>query len=1608
MTPEAAPSPALAEKETGYRIGIEETPLSGTLERARANLEALKVLHSIDGGSRTPSAGELEKLAAYSGWGSLADAFSEGTPLWDAVGAELKALVEPDEYAAMRASTLDSFYTPPMVARAIWDILAKMGFEEGRVLEPSCGTGVFLGTRPDGIAASFTGVELDPVTARLARALYPDADIRACGFEKSGLEADSFDVAVGNVPFGDYSIPDDRYGRGILVHDYFFCRALDAVRPGGVVAMITSKGTLDKKNPKVRRHLAERAELVAAIRLPNDAFKRSAGAEVTTDIIVLRKREEPAICDPSWVHLGLTDDGVEVNGYFAEHPEMVLGRMVGGINAHGRPDGTACLPADGADLREQIAAATEKVNAQIGEWARPTAAEAEAAEAADSLPADPTVRNYSFTERDGAIYFRDGATMERCDLSRTARERVLGLMGIRDALRQVVDLQVVDAPDAVLATTQAELTRVYDTYTAKYGIVNSRGNSLAFAQDGSYPLMCALEILDEDGALVAKADMFTKRTIRAYRAPEHVGSPFEALALSLSERGRVDLPYMAGKCEMAQGEMVTALGPAIFPVPQPGDSEVVYQTADEYLSGDIRQKLAQAELAAAADSRYEGNVRALREALPEDIPASEIDVRLGATWIPADDVKQFMFDLLQTPSYRQDSMEVAYQPYTAQWSVRGKTRYESGVLATSTYGTRRASAYEIIEDTLNLRDVRVYDYVYDEQGKKKPVLNRKETAIALSKQEAIKAAFKDWVFDDPSRRDRLVRLYNDSFNSVRPRVFDGSHLTFPGMNPEIGLREHQRNAVARIVYGGNTLLAHEVGAGKTFTMAAAAQEMKRIGLCSKSLIVVPNHLIEQWASEYLRLYPAANLLVATKKDFEKKNRRRFCSRIATGDYDAVIIGHSQFEKIPMSPERQRKVIEEEVEDVTCGIEALKHQRGERVQIKQLESARKKLRTRLERLSAEERKDDAVTFEELGVDRLFVDEAHFYKNLFFATKMRNVGGIAQSEAQKSSDLYAKCRYIDEVTGGKGVVFATGTPISNSMVELYTMQRYLQQPLLRQMGLQHFDAWASTFGETVTALELAPEGTGYRQKTRFSRFYNLPELMSLFRMVADVQTADMLKLPVPEVDFENVALEPSAHQRAIVESLGERADAVRAGNVAPEEDNMLKITNDGRKAALDQRLFDPELPAHPRGKVAVCADNVRAIWEETADERSAQLVFCDLSTPAAEGFNVYAELKRLLVERGVPPEEVAFIHDASTDAKKAALFSAVREGRVRVLIGSTAKMGAGTNVQTRLVALHDLDCPWRPSDLQQRLGRIQRQGNLNERVRVYRYVTEGTFDAYLYQIVEGKQRFVAQIMTDRAPVRSAADVDETALSYAELKALATGNPLIKERMDLEVEVSRLKLLKADHLSQRYSLEDRASKELPQKESRLIARIGGLESDLRTAEAHPAPSKESFSMTVAGVRATERAEAGDLLGKACRALVGEEPAPVGEYRGFTLEGAYDPLMKTCRVAALGAVRHPIDLGEDSTGSTVRIDNALDRIVTELSEARAMLDDTKAEIVAAREEAAKPFAFERELKEKSARLAQIGAELDVGKTDLMPVDEPPEQGRAGCRAARGIDLAR
>lgn len=1403
----------------------------------------------------------------------------------------------------------------------------------------------------------------------------------------------SFDAVVGNVPFGDYQIADTRYrGRGFLVHDYFFARAIDLVRPGGAIALITSKGTLDKANPSVRRYLAERAELVGAARLPNTAFSGS-GTSVTADVIILRKKGEPSVEEPEWVHLGTTEDGIPLNQYFADRPEMVLGRMATRRGAHG--DETTCEPDGNENVAGLLARALSRLDARFE-----AAPRREEPDGDGPIPADPAVRNYSFALRGGRAWYRIGAQMYPQELGKTALSRVEGMIRVRDALRELMDAERAGAGDAEVSALQGALNTAYDAYTAAHGLISSRANSAAFGQDSSYPLLCALEVLDEDGGLLRKADMFSKRTIRPYERPTRADGPKEALAISLSERGRVDLPYMAALTGATVPDLVDALRGEVFRVP--GTDR--WQPADEYLSGNVREKLREAEEFAAHDRAFEANAAALRAVIPADIPPAEIGIRLGATWVPSEDVRSFVFDLLETPFYHRRAITVQYCQATAQWAVSGKGVDRYNVRATTTYGTKRISAYHIIEETLNLRDARVVDYVQEPDGKKRAVLNREETAVAMAKQDAIKEAFKEWAFSEPARRDRLAKRYNELFNAVRPRAFDGSRLDFPGMNPEIRLRRHQRDAVARIVFGGNTLLAHEVGAGKTFEMAAASQELKRIGLCTKSLIVVPNHLTEQWASEYLTLYPAASILVATKRDFEKRNRRRFCARIATGDYDAVIIGHTQLEKIPLTPERQRAFLEEQISDMAEGIAAARAMAGQRFTVRQMESAKKKLEAKLRKLEGAERKDDTVYFEELGVDRLFVDEAHYYKNLFFSTKMRNVGGVAQAEAQKSSDLFAKCRYLDELTGGKGVVFATGTPVSNSMVELYTMQRYLQYGELRRMGISHFDCWASTFGETVTALELAPEGTGYRQKTRFSKFYNLPELMALFRQVADIRTADTLGLPVPKVSYRNVRVEPSAIQRELVAGLSERADRVRNGSVDPSVDNMLKITNDGRKLALDQRLVDGSLPENPRGKVAACADNVLRIWEETADRRLAQLVFCDLSTPKGDGsFNVYDDLKRRLVSRGVPPEEIAFIHDAPTEAQKAQLFSRVRSGQVRVLMGSTQKMGAGTNVQRLLVALHDLDCPWRPADLQQRLGRIERQGNLNDEVEVYRYVTEGTFDAYLFQLVESKQRFIGQVMTSKSPIRAASDVDETALSYAELKALATGNPLIKERMDLDVEVSRLKLLKAEHLSQRYELEDRLRGELPRREEALARRVEAREHDSGTVAAAP----DAFEMEVMGTTYTSRAEAGAAIAATLEGREAEGRVAAGSIRGLAIEISYDAVERTRRATLVGRDRYDVALGDDPAGNATRIENAARQIPQRAAEARAALEEARGQITAARDEAARPFPREDELRRKTARLAELDAELDLDRADnVVPPDsgweEPAERKRELAAEAR------
>lgn len=1564
--------------EKAAKVPPDETLPDTPTGRLRANIAALEAMgRAGDDGRLSPE--ERAALSRYTGWGGLGQVFDEGSLRWKAERARLRELLGEDGFSAARASVLNAYYTPPEIAEAVCSALRSMGVGEGNVLEPSCGTGAFIGAVEEEIpAARVTGVELDPTTARIAALLHPGSTVLAQGLEDAALADGSFDAVVGNVPFGDYQVADTRYrGRGFLVHDYFFARAVDLVRPGGAIALITSKGTLDKANPSVRRYLAERAELVGAARLPNTAFSGS-GASVTTDVIILRKKGEPSVEEPEWIHLGATEDGIPLNQYFADRPEMVLGRMATRRGAHG--DETTCEPDGGESAADLLARALSRLDARFE-----AAPRREEPDGGGPIPADPAVRNYSFAVRGGRAWYRIGAQMYPQELGKTAFARVEGMAKVRDALRALIDAERLGASDEEVSELQSALNAAYDAYTAAHGLISSRANSAAFGQDSSYPLLCALEVLDDDGNLARKADMFSKRTIRPHERPASAEGPEEALALSLSERGRVDLPYMAALTGAAPADLASALRGEIFRVP--GTDE--WQAADEYLSGNVREKLAAAEEAAASDRSLEANIEALRAAVPPDIPPADIGIRLGATWVPPDDVRAFVFDLLETPFYHRRAITVQYCQATAQWAVSGKGADRYNVRATTTYGTKRMSAYHIIEETLNLRDARVVDYVQEPDGKKRAVLNREETAVAMAKQDAIKEAFREWAFSEPTRRDRLAKRYNELFNAIRPRTFDGSRLEFPGMNPEIRLRRHQKDAVARIVYGGNTLLAHEVGAGKTFEMAAASQELRRIGLCTKSLVVVPNHLTEQWASEYLTLYPAANILVATKRDFEKRNRRRFCARIATGDYDAVIIGHTQLEKIPLTPERQRSFLEEQISDMAEGIAAAKAMTGQRFTVRQMESAKKKLEAKLRKLEGAERKDDTVYFEELGVDRLFVDEAHYYKNLFFSTKMRNVGGVAQAEAQKSSDLFAKCRYLDELTGGKGVVFATGTPVSNSMVELYTMQRYLQYGELRRMGISHFDCWASTFGETVTALELAPEGTGYRQKTRFSKFYNLPELMALFRQVADIRTADTLGLPVPKVSYRNVRVEPSAIQRELVAGLSERADRVRNGSVDPSVDNMLKITNDGRKLALDQRLVDGSLPENPRGKVAACADNVLRIWEETADRRLAQLVFCDLSTPRSDGsFNVYDDLKRRLVSRGIPPEEIAFIHDAPTEVQKAQLFSRVRSGQVRVLMGSTQKMGAGTNVQRLLVALHDLDCPWRPADLQQRLGRIARQGNLNDEVEVYRYVTEGTFDAYLFQLVESKQRFIGQVMTSKSPVRAASDVDETALSYAELKALATGNPLIKERMDLDVEVSRLKLLKAEHLSQRYELEDRLRGELPRREEALARRVEARERDSGTVAAAPG----TFEMEVMGTTYTSRAEAGAAIAAALEGREAEGRVSAGSIRGLAIEVSYDAVERARKVALVGRDRYEVALGDDPAGNATRIENAARQIPQRAAEARAALEEVRGQISAARDEAARPFPREDELRRKTARLAELDAELDLDRPDNVV---PPDSGQ-------------
>lgn len=1595
---------ALRTPATNYRITDDELGRGSAKTKFGFNVAAIRLLKQLEQQEDRPAtADEQAVLARYVGWGGVPQAFDENNTHWNAEYDELKALLEPEEYESARASTLNAHYTSPTVIKAIYTCLEHMGFRSGNILEPSCGTGHFFGLLPESFQDSrLFGVELDGITGRIAKRLYPQASIAVSGYEETGLPDSFFDLAIGNVPFGGYGVADKKYDKHkFLIHDYFFAKTLDKVRPGGIIAFVTSKGTMDKQNPAVRQYIAERAELLGAVRLPNNAFLANAGTEVTSDILFLQKRDRMVTAtNEEWVHLSTTEDSVPINAYFAAHPDMVLGTMAYDDRMYGNKQETTCQPYPNVDLGEQLKEALENIHA---EWTDVEREELPDVEGTASLPADPAVRNFSYTLMDGHIYYRENSRMHRMDTSATAAGRIKGMIQLRNIVRDLIDYQTEDYSDEAIQEQQSKLNRQYDRFTAQYGLINSRANSLAFADDSSYFLLCSLEVLDEEGRLQRKADMFTKRTIRRRASVSRVDTAAEALAVSIGEKARVDLDFMKQLTEFTAERLIHDLQGVIFPNPARLDEngQPVYETADAYLSGQVRDKLRVAkQFAAQAPERYDGNVTALEAVQPQDLDASEIDVRLGATWLPPAVIKDFIFDLVETPPMFRSSIDVLYSEYTATWNIRGKSDDRSGnIKANLTYGTSRINAYKILEETLNLRDVRIFDTVY-EDGVEKRVLNKQETAIAQQKQEAMKDAFRDWIWKDPQRRERLTRLYNDRFNSIRPREYDGSHIRFAGMNPEIRLRQHQVNAVARVLYGGNSLFAHCVGAGKTFAMTAAAMESKQLGLCNKSLFVVPNHLTEQWAAEFLQLYPSANVLVATKKDFETKHRKTFCARIATGDYDAVIIGHSQFEKIPISTERQRQQLSEQIAEITNGIRELKEARSERYAIKQMEKTKKALKLKLEKLHDASRKDDVVTFEELGIDRLFVDEADSYKNLFLYTKMRNVAGLAQTEAQKSSDMFAKCRYLDELTGGRGIIFATGTPISNSITEMYTMQRYLQYERLRNQGLQHFDAWASTFGETVTAIELAPEGTGYRAKTRFARFYNLPELMNVFKEVADIQTADMLQLPVPKAHFHNVAVQPSDFQRGMVAELARRAERVRAKMVEPYEDNMLKITNDGRKLALDQRLANPMLPDDEGSKVSACADNVYRQWVDSREQRLAQLVFCDLSIPKQDGsFNVYDELRRKLMEKGVPAEEIAFIHDANTEVKKKELFAKVRTGQVRVLLGSTFKMGAGTNVQSKLIALHDLDCPWRPRDLEQRSGRIIRQGNQNSDVHIFRYVTENTFDAYLYQTLENKQRFISQIMTSKSPVRSAEDIDETALSYAEVKALATGNPHIKEKMDLDIQVSKLKLLKAHHLSQRYALEDRLLKMLPQQIKSTGERLAGYEQDValfvrsQAAEINSVDDAKFSGMTLGAYTYTERAAAGVALLDVCNGMTSPDPQEVGSYRGFSLWLSFDSFGKEYKVTLRGVLGHTVTLGVDAGGNISRINNALSDLPTKLAICREQLATLRQQMETAKEQIAAPFEKEQELQTKATRLAKLNALLNMDKRENEAVDSVPDE---------------
>nr|WP_230406828.1 N-6 DNA methylase [Blautia liquoris] len=1591
------PDVPMADRHT-FNLRENEVETVGKKERFRRNIMAIQLLKKCQQENRFATPEEQIVLSKYVGWGGLSEAFDENNSAWATEYLELSSVLTPEEYASARESTLTAFYTPPEVITAIYKAMEQMGFKEGNLLEPSCGIGNFIGMLPDAMQNSkIYGVELDTISAGIAQQLYQKTTIAAEGFEETNLPDSFFDGVVGNVPFGDFKVSDKRYDKHkFLIHDYFFAKSLDKLRPGGVMALVTSKGTMDKENSAVRKYIAQRAELLGAIRLPNNTFKGNAGTEVVSDILILQKRDRLIDIEPDWVHLDTDENGIKMNSYFVQHPEMILGEMKMVSGRFGME--ATCVPYENADLAAQLDEAVANIHGEITEYET----EEELEEEDNSIPADPTVRNFSYTVVDDKIYYRENSRMTPVEVSATAENRIKGMIAIRNSVRTLIELQTEDYPDSEIKAEQERLNRLYDTFSGKYGLINNRANTSAFSQDSSFSLLSALEIIGEDGELERKADMFSKRTIKPHTPVTSVDTASEALAVSLGEKATIDMDYMMELSGKSENEIFEDLKGVIFlnPLYEYGNSyEPKYLMADEYLSGNVREKLRIAKNSAELyPEDYKVNVEALQKVQPKDLTASEISVRLGATWLPPDDVQEFIFHLLETPRYAQWNIKVHFSPFTSEWNIEGKSYDKGNVRAYNTYGTSRINAYKIIEETLNLKDVRIFDYIEDDEGKKKAVLNKKETAIAQSKQEMIKQEFQDWIWSDPERRERLCKSYNEKFNSVRPREYDGSHIIFNGMNPEIELREHQKNAVAHILYGGNTLLAHAVGAGKTFEMVAAAQESKRLGLCNKSLFVVPNHLTEQWAAEYLQLYPAANILVATKKDFETKNRKKFCGRIATGDYDAVIIGHSQFEKIPMSIERQRAILEQQLKEITGGIAELKRNRGENFSIKQLEKSKKSIKQKLDKLNDQTKKDDVVTFEELGVDRLFVDESHYYKNLYLYTKMRNVGGIAQTEAQKSSDLFMKCRYLDEITGGRGTVFATGTPISNSMVELYTIQRYLQYSTLVKNGLQHFDAWASTFGETITAVELTPEGTGYRAKTRFAKFYNLPELMAMFKEIADIKTADMLNLPVPEAKYHSIAVKPSEMQKEMVASLAERAEQVRGGGVDSSVDNMLKITNDGRKLALDQRMLNDMLPDFEGSKINACVDNIYRIWKENADKKSAQLVFCDLSTPKNDGtFSVYNDIRKKLIERGIPESEVKFIHEADTDMKKKELFQKTRKGEVRVLLGSTQKMGAGTNVQDKLIALHDVDCPWRPSDLEQRSGRIVRQGNENPQVDIYRYVTEQTFDAYLYQLVEGKQKFASQIMTSKSPVRSAEDIDETALSYAEIKMLATGNPYIKEKMDLDIQVQKLKMLKSNFLSEKYGLEDKVIKFYPQQIAYLKSRVEGLTKDVETAKLHPKPIDEQpLGMTVSGVSYSEKAEAGQAIINTCKSMNSPDAIPLGEYRGFQMELYFDTVQRNYVVKLKGETSRDVPLGDDAHGNIVRIDNGIERFEEALADTKNSLENTEKQFETAKQEIEKPFAKEEELRAKTARLDELNILLNMDKKENEIVGGEPDEGEA------------